>query len=425
MYCEMFEDEPAQVVAHGCEKPIPLPKRGVELGGAVDLLLRDSDGHLVLRQLELWNRELAVETFESWELTLALLRLRQTGAVQGPLRVVHADLNSGQRVELEVDLASEPDGDLMRLARKFDTTYQDIQSRVSMPIPEIGLSCGFCNKIGSCDEWSHKLPLPVRLPTPSPYVGRVVHLTPSSVETWTTCPRWFRARYVLTLPGWPIGPNGRLGLLVHERLALLHEAGPCSVETSDRLEEAASVDGVINQEVLNCIERHAERCPQGANSIGHELSLSELLVRGKKAAMVSARIDGVWSHSGILDCRDYKTGQARVTRVQDDVAARVQAFVLAPLATRLGLRLRLRYEFVGSDAEDPEPFEPEDDDIEAIADELAAIALQIAESDFLGDPDPLVCTGCPYQLACPDSAADHDIEIEVVDLSDMSPLPLD
>ena len=93
MYCEMFEDEPAQVVADGCEKPIPLPKRGVELGGAVDLLLRDSDGHLVLRQLELWNRELAVETFESWELTLALLRLRQTGAVQGPLRVVHADLN--------------------------------------------------------------------------------------------------------------------------------------------------------------------------------------------------------------------------------------------------------------------------------------------------------------------------------------------
>ena len=179
------------------------------------------------------------------------------------------------------------------------------------------------------------------------------------------------------------------------------------------------VDGTLNQDLLACLERHAEKCPQTATTVGHELSISELMTRRPKAVMVSARLDGVWMRDGLLDCRDYKTGKSAFSWVQDNIAARVQTFALWGLAQRLGLRLRLRYEHIGDTADDPEPFEPDEDDIESIADEISTIASDIAGSDFSGDPDPLVCVSCPYQLACPESAGHHEIEIEVVDLSDV------
>ena len=176
VYCEQFSTEPASFISHGCDRATPLPRRAVELGGAVDLLVHDANGRIELRQFELWNRELEDEPLASWEMTLALLRLRQSGRVQGPIHVVHADLNSGQRVDFDVDLGSGGDSDLPQFADRLDSTLGDIRSRIETPIPVAGSSCGFCNKVGDCEEWSHRLPLPPRLTDPSPFVGRIVPL---------------------------------------------------------------------------------------------------------------------------------------------------------------------------------------------------------------------------------------------------------
>lgn len=420
-YCELFSDKPAVCIPHGSQSVTRLPRRGVELGGAVDLLLEDRQGRLHLRQLELWGRDLSADPYSSWEMTLAALRLRQTGVVRGPLHLVQADLSNGFVVESDVDLSDDDDSDLPHLASRFDERYRSIRSRTSTAIPERGASCGVCSHIEGCDAWAHKPRLPPRSPDRQPYMGRVVPLTPTSVETWASCPRWYRARHVLNLPGWPMGPKGRMGLLVHERLALLHSAGACSM-ASDRRTEAAMIDGQLSHELLGYLNRHASRCPTKGVSIGHELPLAELLGRGSKATMISARVDAVWIYNGMLDCRDYKTGPVRNARVQDDIGGRLQALALAPLADRLGLRLRLRFEHLGEGTvEDPEPFEPDSDDLETLQVEFADLAQTIDRSDFGGVADPLVCIRCPFHFACPDSAAGEDIAFQAVDYVESQP----
>ena len=87
--------------------------------------------------------------------------------------------------------------------------------------------------------------------------------------------------------------------------------------------------------------------------------------------MATARIDAIWIHDGLLDARDYKTGSLWHTRVCDVPAAKVQAFVLAPVARQRGLQLRLRYEYLQPEIdEDPEPWDPDVDDLEAVEEEL-------------------------------------------------------
>ena len=89
--------------------------------------------------------------------------------------------------------------------------------------------------------------------------------------------------------------------------------------------------------------------------------------------MATARIDALWIHDGLLDARDYKTGRLWHTRVCDVPAAKVQAYVLGRAAQRRGLRMRLRYEYLQPEVdEDPEPWEPDDDDLLAVEEELRA-----------------------------------------------------
>ena len=99
--------------------------------------------------------------------------------------------------------------------------------------------------------------------------------------------------------------------------------------------------------------------------------------------MVTARIDAVWLHDGVLDCRDYKTGSPRYERVADDPAARLQVWLLARLADEMGVSVRLRYEhLVEGLEEDPEPFDPDADDIAQIQSDIGEVAAAIAVSEF-------------------------------------------
>ena len=137
--------------------------------------------------------------------------------------------------------------------------------------------------------------------------------------------------------------------------------------------------------------------------------------------MATARFDAVWVHDGVLDVRDYKTGRRWYDRITEDPRAKVQAWVAARLASERGLRLRLRYEHLAAEiVEDPDPWEPEADDLVALEEELrqAVEAIQAEsgwqgvndeaiwrEQDFSGVGDAAICGTCRYRSICPESAA--------------------
>ena len=73
-------------------------------------------------------------------------------------------------------------------------------------------------------------------------------------------------------------------------------------------------------------------------------SVARFHQRPPPSFMATGRLDAVWQHNGLLEVRDYKTGSVVTERVADDPRARLQAWLAAPIAERLGLKLRIRYE---------------------------------------------------------------------------------
>ena len=81
-----------------------------------------------------------------------------------------------------------------------------------------------------------------------------------------------------------------------------------------------------------------------------------------------------------------------------------------PLAKARGAALRITFEHLAAEVlDDPEPFEPDGDDLEAIGAELHATVLEIrAEADageWAGVADVELCGRCRYRSICPVSAA--------------------
>ena len=99
--------------------------------------------------------------------------------------------------------------------------------------------------------------------------------------------------------------------------------------------------------------------------------------------MATARIDAVWVHDGMLDARDYKTGKLWHERVADVPAAKVQAFVLdargAP--ARPAPPAPLRVPAAPTCADDPDPWEPDAEDLAAIEEELRAAVERMSTND--------------------------------------------
>jgi hypothetical protein len=156
------------------------------------------------------------------------------------------------------------------------------------------------------------------------------------------------------------------------------------------------------------LARHTRRCPVGATSMGHEITRARFHRKPFPPFMAAARIDALWRHDGYLAAHDYKTGQRWTDRVADDDQARLQAWVLEPLADALGLRVRVVFEHLAAEVlDDPEPFEPDDDDLAAIGEELRRTVEAIkAETAFAGIADAEVCGRCRYRSICPDSTVE-------------------
>jgi hypothetical protein len=195
------------------------------------------------------------------------------------------------------------------------------------------------------------------------------------------------------------------GQQVHDALHMIHVEGSCH--------DVEHVGDVLVRRRLDHddrlwaeIERHALRCPDPAEALGHEQTHARFSWHPTAPFMATARIDALWAHDGVLDARDFKTGRVWNERVADDPQARLQAWILAPLAASRGLRLRISFEHLAVDVlDDPEPFEPDDDDLAAIEDRVRRDVLEIrSTTEFMGVADPEVCGRCRYRSICPDSA---------------------
>jgi hypothetical protein len=141
--------------------------------------------------------------------------------------------------------------------------------------------------------------------------------------------------------------------------------------------------------------------------------------------MASARFDALWVHDGLLDAHDYKTGGSWDHQLHDDIQARVQAWVLEPIARVHGLRPRVTFEYLSPEVSaQPAPFDPEPEDLDAIGAALRdTVAAMHREVDFAGVGDPEVCCRCDYRSICPDSAAPSQPVWPVFEVEDDEPEP--
>jgi hypothetical protein len=167
--------------------------------------------------------------------------------------------------------------------------------------------------------------------------------------------------------------------------------------------DAHGADARLRDEV----EHHRRRCPRPAEALGHELDLARFHRAPWPPFMATARLDAVWIHDGVLDARDYKTGKVWYPRVADDPRALVQAWVLGPVAERLGLRLQLRYEHLAAEVvDDPEAWELGPDELDSVEEHLRGhVERMQAEADWRGVAEESICRLCRYRSICPDSTS--------------------
>jgi hypothetical protein len=401
-YAVMFGGEPFHLEPGAAPMKTTIRRLGVSMFGDVGIAGVDADGRPELRRL---GRDLAPDYDPRADpfVRVALLRLNPWAAGRS-VRVVIADLLYGARSEFAFDYATE----VAPLVAWFESQLATLRERADENVAKPGADCASCKFVSRC---------PAHPTGANGMTGRdglvpgVITLNPTVVETWRSCARRYRNRHLLNLQGSNVQSGSETGLLTHDLLDLLHARAD---EPDDETVAELLRDEAISSPTIDAmLHAHLERTPRGATPVARERTYARAQGRPAPPFMATARLDAIWDHDGVLDVRDYKTGKPRDARVADDLRARVQAWVIAPEAIAMGRRLQLRYEFLAAPADDePERFEPEADDLEAIGEELRLVAAAIRGADrehaFLGVNDPDVCRWCEFRAICPDSATPAD-----------------
>jgi hypothetical protein len=247
----------------------------------------------------------------------------------------------------------------------------------------------------------------------------IAQLTPTSFDAYVECPRRFFLNSVLALPASDPSGFGETGMFVHSLLRFIHTQGSC--HDAGHVRDALIANGADDPHIRGLVERHSARCPIDTEGAAHEVDRA----RFHKSAplfMATARIDAVWIHDGLLDARDYKTGGKWHDRLAEDNRAKLQAWILQRDAQRKGLRLQLRYEYLSAEVDDdPEPWEPDADDLEAIERELCVVVNAMRAQDTWAGVADDRCTRCAYRSICRDSAAPSEPTWPVLTTADEVP----
>ena len=143
-YLEMFGAESARAIDHDPYRQ-RTPRRGIEVGGWIDLACEREDGAPEYRQLEIWGRDVAPDPTLNMNLLLALLRLSKW--IAG--RTVHvrvADLIRGVRRDAEVDLGARQD----ELVALFEERLTLIEARARRAQAVPGDHCTACPYVAGC-----------------------------------------------------------------------------------------------------------------------------------------------------------------------------------------------------------------------------------------------------------------------------------
>ena len=403
-YSRLFGDRIVTLFDHDQDRPTEIRRSDapgadgpdLRLGGWVDLTVVDADGRKELRQLDFWARTAPVDLLDDWGVRLALLRLGDWLGT-APVLVSWTDLLRGVRREIELD----PTETVARARTDLGARVDELRERAGTGAVEHGVDCPTCAFHKGCPEFPRAMV--VGTMRRDSLLPGVISITPSSIEAWGRCRRGWRDQYVLAVPPSDDTTPGVHGQQVHDLLRLLHQQGPC--DDPARIDDVVAAHGG-SARVHAEISDHARRCPTDAASYGHEFTRVRLRSRAP-SFVASARIDAAWIRDGLLDVRDYKTGGSYHERVADDARARLQAWVMAPVADALGLRLRLRYEHLAAEiVDDPEEWEPDAEELDAVDAELVALVAEMrAETEWQGIADPGTCRTCRYRSICPDSAA--------------------
>ena len=251
------------------------------------------------------------------------------------------------------------DEELPALRQRLDDGLALIRERIAVPDAKPGLDCGSCKHVWKCPAHPDGVNVSARRGALAP---GIVTVTPTSFEAWHRCRRAWRNQYLLSIAASDDSGSPDHGQRLHDVLRFVHDHGSCHDEAhvNDVLENHGGTDRLRDE-----LERHAQRCPSPCEAVGHEMELARFHREPWPPFMATARLDAVWVHDGMLDARDYKTGKVWYASVGEDPRALVQAYVLAPLAAARGLRLRIRYEHLATEVdEDPEPWEPDADELD-------------------------------------------------------------
>jgi hypothetical protein len=148
-YLSVFGSTPAVVVTDpSFTRPTESQRRGIRLGGGIDVVAVLEDDSIELRQLELWRRPLCADPFTSWPLLVAGLRLARWA--RGRSMVIRCVDLLGDDGEASFSLSYADSGLVPALASMLDDRLSLLRSRADKSSVAPGVECSGCGFLADC-----------------------------------------------------------------------------------------------------------------------------------------------------------------------------------------------------------------------------------------------------------------------------------
>jgi RecB family exonuclease len=240
---------------------------------------------------------------------------------------------------------------------------------------------------------------------------RLFRVTPARTDTWLTCPRKYRFRYV-DRPAPPPGPawaHQSVGAAVHNALLRFYEQEPSERDPDNvaRLVGSSWLDAGFrderqSQEYRDRASGWVREYVAGQPADLRPLALERGVACRDDRAAYSGRVDRIDVRDGELVVVDYKTGRNPPTEAEARSSPALALYLVAARQTlRLpGARVELHHlptNTVAAAEHSPESLSRHRDRLV----DLAAEAEAATGESFPANPGP-ICGWCDYYAHCPE-----------------------